>query len=185
MPDLRLGAFILATLVLAHISRRSIVRPRSHGFFRFWAWEAITGLVLLHAPLWFLDWSSGHQLFSWILLVGSLFPLILGMRALRQPAAGEQNPRTDPELLAFERTGRVISEGVFKYIRHPLYCSLLLLAWGVFFKAPSWLAGLLALAATISLLLTARADERECIVAFGDDYRSYMHRTKMFIPYVL
>jgi protein-S-isoprenylcysteine O-methyltransferase Ste14 len=185
MPDLRLGAFVLATLALLYISRRSITRPQTHGFFRFLAWEAIVGLVFLHAPVWLRDWSSGHQILSWILLVASLFPLVLGVRALRRRGVGENKTRTEPELLAFERTGRVIRDGVFKYIRHPLYCSLLLLAWGVFFKAPSLVAALLATTATICLLLTARADERECIAIFGDDYRSYMHQTKMFIPYVL
>jgi protein-S-isoprenylcysteine O-methyltransferase Ste14 len=122
---------------------------------------------------------------SWTLLVVSLVPLVLGVPALRRRTAGAQQTRIEPELLGFEKTGSLISEGVFKYIRHPLYCSLLLLAWGLFFKAPSWVAGLLGAAATIFLLLTARADERECMTTFGDDYRSYMHRTKMFIPYVL
>jgi protein-S-isoprenylcysteine O-methyltransferase Ste14 len=185
MPDLRLGGFVLATLVLLYISRRSIARPRTHGFYRFFAWEAIVGLVFLHAPVWLRDWSSGHQIVSWILLMASLLPLVLGLRALNSRAAGNGKTRPEPELLGFERTGTVISQGVFKYIRHPLYCSLLLLGWGVFFKAPSLLAGGLAIVATGFLLLTARADERECVAAFGEAYRSYMHRTKMFIPYVL
>jgi hypothetical protein len=41
-------------------------------------------------------------------------------------------------LLYFEKTTQLVTTGVFKYIRHPLYSSLLLLAWGVFFKHPSW-----------------------------------------------
>ena len=185
MPDIRPGAFILVTLVLLYVSRRSIARPRSHGFFRFFAWEAIVGLFCLHAPVWFLDWFSAHQIISWVLLAASLLPLVLGVQALarRQPPDGK--PRREPELMGFERTGRVISQGVFKYIRHPLYCSLLLLTWGIFFKAPAVVAGLLSSAATVLLLLAARADEHECITVFGEDYRSYMRRTKMFIPYVL
>jgi protein-S-isoprenylcysteine O-methyltransferase Ste14 len=185
MTDLRPGAFALVTLALLYIFRRSIRRPESHGFFRFLAWEAIVGLVLLHAPLWFLDWYSAHQMVSWILLIASLFPLVLGVRALRRRESGAGIARTEPELFGFERTGRLITGGVFKYIRHPMYCSLLLLAWGVFFKSPSAVAGLLASAVTVFLFLAARADERECIAAFGEDYRSYMHETKMFIPYVL
>jgi protein-S-isoprenylcysteine O-methyltransferase Ste14 len=184
MPDLRLAVLFLVTMALLYVSRRSIFRPRSHGFFRFFAWEAIVALVLLHAPVWFLDWGSGHQVVSWMLLVGSLVPLALGVRTFRQRAPGDGIPRHEPDLMGLERTGPLISQGIFKYIRHPLYCSLLLLAWGVFFKAPSAVAGLLALVATVFLILTARADERECIGAFGDPYRSYMHRTKMFIPYI-
>jgi len=185
MSDLRLAGFLLVTLALLYLSRRSIARPGSHGFYRFFAWEAIVGLLLLHGPIWFRTWSSGHQIVSWTLLIASLFPLVFGVHALRSREARGGTARPEPELLGFERTGRVISQGIFKYIRHPLYCSLLLLAWGVFFKAPSFTAGLLATVATAFLLLTARADERECIAAFGEDYRSYMHRTKMFIPYVL
>ena len=65
-----------------------------------------------------------------------------------------------------------------------MYCSLLVLTWGLFFKDPSSTGAALASAATLSLVLTAKADEAECIGAFGDDYRNYMKRTRMFIPYV-
>jgi protein-S-isoprenylcysteine O-methyltransferase Ste14 len=49
---------------------------------------------------------------------------------------------------AIEKTTILVTTGAYRYIRHPLYSSLLFLAWGIFFKAPSWPGGLLALAAT-------------------------------------
>jgi protein-S-isoprenylcysteine O-methyltransferase Ste14 len=55
---------------------------------------------------------------------------------------------------------------------------------GIFVKQPSWLGGLLALAATIFLLLTARVEEDENIRYFGTAYQDYMKQTKMFIPYL-
>ena len=69
-------------------------------------------------------------------------------------------------------------------IRHPLYSSLLILAWGVFFKDPSWLGGLLALAATLALIATAKADEAECTRFFGFAYQDYMRQTRMFVPFL-
>ena len=36
--------------------------------------------------------------------------------------------------------------------------------------------------ATLFLIATARADEAECIPYFGQSYREYMKKTKMFIP---
>jgi protein-S-isoprenylcysteine O-methyltransferase Ste14 len=38
--------------------------------------------------------------------------------------------------------------------------------------------------ATLFLIATAKADERECIRFFGVSYQEYMKRTKMFIPYI-
>ena len=65
-----------------------------------------------------------------------------------------------------------------------MYSSLLFLAWGIFFKAPSWIGGLLALASTLSLVIAARMEEVENVHFFGDVYREYMKRTKMFIPFL-
>ncbi|MFQ6114313.1 MAG: methyltransferase family protein [bacterium] len=73
---------------------------------------------------------------------------------------------------------------MFKYIRHPLYSSLLLLAWGVFFKRPSWVSGGVVMGATAFLLATSKVEEMENIRYFGAAYRAYMQHSKMFIPFV-
>ena len=182
--DIRLVIFGLATVILAYVSRSSLLRPRSHGFYRFFVWEAILVLILLNAPAWFTDALSWHQLISWILLVVGIAPLVLGVQALKARGQPDMAARQEPELLAFERTTKLVREGIFHYIRHPLYCSLLLLTWGVFFKDPSVAGGALAAAATAGLLRTAAMDEAECLQAFGKEYRQYMGQSKRFIPYV-
>jgi protein-S-isoprenylcysteine O-methyltransferase Ste14 len=183
--DIRVAVFVLATLLLLYVSRGSLFRPRSHGFFRFFAWEAILALALVNVPVWFRRWLSWNQIISWILLFLSLIPLTLGVHGLRRGGRADPNARGDSDLLALERTTKLVSVGIFRYIRHPMYCSLLLLTWGLFFKDPSVVGGSLAFAATLGLLLTAKADEAECLRAFGNDYRNYMQRTRMFIPYAL
>jgi protein-S-isoprenylcysteine O-methyltransferase Ste14 len=35
------------------------------------------------------------------------------------------------------------------------------------------------------VFLTAIADERECVMKFGESYRTYMQKTKRFIPYLV
>ena len=182
--DARPAIFAVATLLLAYISRASLLRPKSHGFFRFFAWEAILGLVLINAPTWFTDPFSWHQLISWILLVGSFAPLALGVHALHTHGRQSASARQEPELFAFERTSRLVREGIFRYIRHPLYSSLLLLAWGVFFKAPSAVGGGLVGMATAGLMGSALMDEAECMQVFGQEYREYMTHTRRFIPRV-
>lgn len=184
MPDVRPAVFGLITLLLLYLSRASMLRPRSHGFFRFFAWEAILALVLLNAPIWFDDWLSWHQAISWLLLGVSIIPLAFGVRALRERGKPDDTTRPEPQLLAFERTTRLVSDGVYRYIRHPLYSSLLLLTWGVYFKEHSPWGVLLAASATLFLILTAKRDEAECLQVFGEGYQDYMSHTRMFIPYV-
>jgi protein-S-isoprenylcysteine O-methyltransferase Ste14 len=179
----KLAFFLLGTACLAYLSRASLAAPRSHGFYRFFAWVAILGLALLNVDVWFRDPFSWHQLISWPLLVASAYLAIAGVRLLRQ--RGEPDARRDEvPLVAFERTTTLVTTGAYHYIRHPLYSSLLFLAWGIFFKDPSWAGGLLALAATLTLVATARVEEAENLRFFGEAYRDYMKRTRMFIPFL-
>ena len=176
--------FVALSAGLVYISRASFRAPRSHGFSRFFAWEFILALFLLNIDVWFLEPFSWHQLVSWPLLIVCLVPLAFGIRSLIAQGKPVLHRDAEPHLLAFEKTSSLVTSGIHHYIRHPLYSSLLLLAWGIFFKAPAWLGMLLALAATLSLFATAKADEAECIRFFGPTYQAYMKRTKMFLPFV-
>jgi protein-S-isoprenylcysteine O-methyltransferase Ste14 len=180
----RVAFFLLGTGGLIYVSRASLAEPRSHGFYRFFAWEAILGLALLNIDVWFRDPFSWHQLISWPLLVFSALLVIVGVRLLTQRGKPDAQ-RNDVAMVAFEKTTALVTTGAYRYIRHPLYSSLLFLAWGIFFKAPSWPGGLLALAATLFLIATARVEEAENLRFFGAAYREYIKRTKMFIPFLL
>ena len=175
-------AFAIISLALIVISRRSLREPGSHGFYRFFTWEFLAALFLLNVGFWFRSPLAWFQLVSWTLLILSLIPLAEGVRMLvsRGKAAAERPG--EAHLLGFEKTTALVTDGIYRHIRHPLYSSLLLLGWGMFFKSPGVIGGLFALAATIFLVATARADEKECIRYFGPAYREYMNRTKMFIP---
>ncbi len=179
--------FIVLSGGLAYFSRTSLIAPRSHGFYRFLAWECILALLLVvfqNFSRWFGDPFSIRQLVSWFLLSVSLVPVIWGVYLLRRAGKPQADSRQDPALIGIEKTTRLVTRGIYRYIRHPLYSSLLLLSWGFFFKGPSWLAGALALGATLFLVATARAEEVENIEYFGPEYPSYMERTKMFIPFL-
>ncbi len=183
----RLVVLAGASALLAYVSRASLTAPRSHGFYRFLAWEAILCLAILNVrsfTQWFADPFGPRQLVSWVLLFGSIVPAAWGAQALRTRGATSSG-REDARLFAFERTTRLVTTGPFRYVRHPLYSSLALLAWGIFFKRPTLGAGALALGAAVFLWATARAEESENLAYFGDAYRAYMQKTKMFLPFVL
>jgi protein-S-isoprenylcysteine O-methyltransferase Ste14 len=177
------ACFLLVTVGIVYLSRASLVVPRSHGFYRFFAWEAILALALLNVESWFRDPFSWHQLISWPLLLISAFLVVVGVRLLKRVGQPDAQ-RDDVPMVAFEKTTKLVTTGTYRYIRHPLYSSLLFLAWGVFFKDTSWLGGLLALAATLFLFATARIEEAENSRFFGQAYREYMQQSKMFIPFL-
>jgi protein-S-isoprenylcysteine O-methyltransferase Ste14 len=168
--------FIAGTIIITGISIPSFQYPGSHGYYRFFAWECIWGLFLIDVTKWFVNPFDWYQIISWILLFTSLIPLFTGVIMLRH--IGKP---TD----ALEATTRLVRSGIYRYIRHPLYASLLYLAWGIFFKSPFLLGGCIATVASVFLFATARADERECLVKFGNEYASYIKQTKAFIPFVI
>ena len=174
----------LGSVILVYISRASLRVPRSHGFYRFFAWEAILALFLLNVGFWFRDPLVWYQLIAWMLLFASIVPLVFGVQALRGRGKPISNREGDPSLLAFEKTTALVTTGIYHYIRHPLYSSLLLLVWGIFFKLPSLFGGILVSIATVFLVFTAKADETECVKFFGTQYQDYMKPTRMFIPFL-
>jgi hypothetical protein len=63
----RLIVFAVCSACLIYVSRASLRVPRSHGFYRFFAWEFILALILLNVDRWFHEPFSAHQIASWLL----------------------------------------------------------------------------------------------------------------------
>ena len=165
----------LASIAVFIFSWPFLRSPRSHGFFRFFAFECCLALVALQVSRWFREPFSAHQIASWVLLIGSAFLAAHGFYLLRKVG----RPRK-----GIEDTTQLVRVGAYRTIRHPLYSSLLLLAWGTFFKGPSLLGGALAAAATGFLVATARTEEAENLQKFGAEYAAYMEETRMFLPFL-
>ncbi len=180
---IRIVVFILATLFFLQVSRRALQNPGSHGFYRFFVFETILLLALLNQPYWFVDPFSFFHFFSWCFLAFSVCLIVRSLWALKQ-RGGYAERQNMPENHAFENTVNVVEEGVYRSIRHPMYSSLLFLAWGAYLKNTSFLASILVLTATFFLFIAARVEEGENIRFFGKNYKEYMKRSKMFVPLV-
>jgi protein-S-isoprenylcysteine O-methyltransferase Ste14 len=176
--------FVVASAGIAYISRASLRNPRSHGFYRFFAWEAILALFLLNVQYWFWNPFSLQQILSWIFLIASAFLVVHAVHLLRHIGKPAAQRSDDEASIGFEKTTNLVVVGAYKYIRHPMYSSLLFLTWGIFFKNLSWTSAFLALAATVFLVTTAKAEEKENIRFFGTSYQAYIKQTKMFIPFL-
>jgi protein-S-isoprenylcysteine O-methyltransferase Ste14 len=176
--------FGLLSLPVIFISRKSLFRIKSHGFYRFFSWECILWLFAINVRFWFVDPFCLMQLFSWLFLFIATYLVLSGVIELRK-AKRTDSGRSDDNLYEFEKTSKLVDTGIFKWIRHPMYSSLLFLTWGIFLKNTAGILLMVSILSSIFLIFTARVDERECIAYFGDNYRNYMKRTKRFIPYII
>ncbi len=170
--------FFLGTLGFAYFSwRYAIVNPRRQGPYRFVVFEGILALVLMNDKAWFNAPGSPVQIVSWIALALSIYLAIAGFALLRSRGRPQGH---------FEYTTVLVTDNVYRYIRHPMYASLFLLATGVALKQPTYAPALVVFAiVVVAVYLTARAEEQDTLATFGAAYAAYMKTSKMFIPFVL
>ncbi len=167
--------FAIGSLGILSLSWSWLRNPRSYRFYRFFAFEFLLALVLVNLRFWLNRPWAPMQVLSWLLLLASAFLALHGFALLR---------RTGQPSGSIETTTALVTTGAYRYIRHPLYASLLYFGWGVFLKNPSFVAALLAVIGSVFLFLTARTEEEENKARFGDEYLRLMARTKMFAPFL-
>jgi protein-S-isoprenylcysteine O-methyltransferase Ste14 len=168
---------VIGTLIIAAFSWYfSLKEKRYHGIARFFSFESIFILVMLNWRVWFKDPFSPYQILSWLFLFASIYPGIAGFLTLHGKGKPEDNH--------IERTTVLVKSGIYKYIRHPLYCSLFLLGTGVMLKDPGLIQLIFGSVNLLAVYFTARIEEKEMTSKFGTQYKEYMNETKMFIPYI-
>ena len=87
-------------------------------------------------------------------------------------------------LLKVNKDHQLITDRLFRYIRHPLYASLFLqfIGWGIF--CSSWYGLLLMGIALLFIIPRIQIEERMLVNEFGDLYKDYQKRTKKLIPFL-
>lgn len=78
---------------------------------------------------------------------------------------------------------RLVTDGVYRHVRHPMYASLFLYSLGQILVLPNWVAGPSYLI-TFGILyaLRFREEERMMLEEFGDEYSAYMAKTSRLVP---
>jgi len=76
----------------------------------------------------------------------------------------------------------VVRKGVFRFVRHPIYLSEILLYLGLLFLNISLAAALVWIMAMLFLHYISRYEEKLLLVRFGKDYEQYMRDIPMWIP---
>lgn len=77
----------------------------------------------------------------------------------------------------------LVTTGVYRHIRHPMYTAHLLWAFAQALLLSNWLAGWAFLVLSVSLyVIRIPKEEKMMLEQFGEDYREYKSRTGSLIP---
>jgi len=86
----------------------------------------------------------------------------------------KNNPSANPDQL--------ITEGMNKWVRHPLYLGTILFLVGVFLSVPNEMLLSLVVITIIYVFAGAYLEEQKLIAHFGEDYINYQKKVPMIFP---
>jgi len=91
----------------------------------------------------------------------------------------------DSFTLQLRQDHKLITSGIYRRIRHPMYTAFWLWAIAQACLLPNWFAGFAGLVG-FGFLFFGRVEREEQMMlqTFGDDYREYMARTYRIIPFI-
>jgi protein-S-isoprenylcysteine O-methyltransferase Ste14 len=126
----------------------------------------------------FADYTF-HPFQAWLGLlvaIAALFMFHLTHRALGRNWSVSLDVRKDHQL---------VTEGIYRRVRHPMYSAFWLWAIAQALLLPNWVAGFSGLVG-FGILFFGRVarEERMMLEAFGDSYRVYMARTGRIFPLI-
>lgn len=144
----------------------------------------LAGVGMIVVPLVYvltpwLDFADYH-LPTWLGWVGAV--LFVGTLWLLWKSHVDLGRNWSPWLEILEGHA-LVTHGVYRHIRHPMYAAHLLWAIAQALLLQNWIAGLAMLAFFLPLcLLRVPREERMMLEHFGEAYRSYVNRTGRVIP---
>ena len=131
----------------------------------------IAALARLGVPLLpFQQWNS------------SMAFLLIGLGALTGLAALMANPPGNFSIHPAPRPGaRLVTRGIYRWVRHPMYTAVLIMGLGVSWAANSWCSRIIWL--TLLAVLVRKAwMEEDWMIGAHPDYAGYRDRTARFLP---
>ena len=86
--------------------------------------------------------------------------------------------------ITYKEDQTLVTTGPYRYIRHPIYTSMILMFIGTILYDGSLFTSIIFLILTIDFVLRTKKEEKIMIRLFGEKYMDYMKRTKRLIPLV-
>ena len=177
------GVFHSVTASIAF--KESMRRIFGNGFMRFSRLlYNLFALISFLPVLYIVGKAPGSELYSvpspWsgLMLAGQgVAALLLGVAVLQADTLSFVGLR---QVFEEEKPARLVTKGLYKIVRHPLYTFSLLFLW----LSPTvhWNSFVFYIALTGYIFVGAYFEERKLLREFGQDYANYKSATPMIVP---
>jgi protein-S-isoprenylcysteine O-methyltransferase Ste14 len=180
---------IIAWYVIRYPFERRAKRVRVVGDYRSVSEKvalaaALFGMAILPAFYVFtgIPQAADYPPRAWAIVIGILL-FVFGLWVFRR--SHKDLGRNWSVTLEIRDRHKLVSAGLYRFIRHPMYASFLLIALAQAFLLPNWVAGMSGLIGfAVLFFMRVHVEERMMLDNFGDEYRAYSSRTKRIIPYI-
>jgi protein-S-isoprenylcysteine O-methyltransferase Ste14 len=86
-------------------------------------------------------------------------------------------------VLAISQKHQLVTDGPYRFVRHPMYSAFYLIGFGFLLLSANWLMGLIYLG-TLTIMYLARVEKEEAMMLehFGEPYQAYLQTTGRLMP---
>lgn len=138
-------------------------------------------LGLAAQTLWLEIWPISDHALALRAVGAAIYTLGLVMAILGRVQLGEN--WSDIETARVLSQQSVVSRGIYRYIRHPIYVGDLLLVTGLELSLNSWLV--LGVILLMPVVIWKALREEEMLKATLPGYAEYCRQTRRFIPFIV
>jgi protein-S-isoprenylcysteine O-methyltransferase Ste14 len=78
-------------------------------------------------------------------------------------------------------TGKIVTRGIYRFSRHPIYVTEVMLLLGTSIASASWIFLLFPIIVGVGAVYFIKIEEAQCLGHYGAAYREYMDRTPRWI----
>ena len=175
-----LGVWVAFEVIMTIRQRRLVGGRPSHDPSGYVVWVALTGSVIAAVSIGRADplpWPGGRV---WPVVAGlALICVGIGLRAWSIATLGPFFQYR----IEVQPGHRVVSDGPYRYVRHPSYSGVVLVLIGIALATGDVLSVIVvAVLGSIGLTVRIRAEERQLTDALGAQYERFAAQRKRLVP---
>lgn len=88
------------------------------------------------------------------------------------------------ETYEIKMESKLVTKGIYKFMRHPLYTGTILLLSGYFLYVPTLSVLIFLILTFVYIEIGSRLEEKKLLIEFGNDYTEYCKNVKRYFPFI-
>lgn len=188
-PDIFQDTYYLTYLILLYAGGiiDTIIRPIEEVKKEEGNFEKYIAILFLLSPFFLIGAVVEAEYYGWRNDILSVIGLIVYFFTVAMLVFSRINlGKQATGILVIRDTHELITNGIYKYVRHPIYGSAIFGIVGFILITQSVLVSMVSCIVYFKILNDRAIYEEELLIKeFGDEYKEYMKKSKKFIPFLL